>query len=89
MEIPNPKPGTPKSWSYGFGWGLVKFDWATKPLLTHNGSNSMNLATILVHTENDLGITIDTNFPGDKADAGLMELTEMLYKKFGPMPASP
>ena len=70
-------------------WGLVKFDWATKPLLTHNGSNSINLATILVDTENDLGITIDTNFPGDKADAGLMELTEMLYKKFAPRPASP
>ena len=33
-------------------------------------------------------MTIDTNFPGDKADAGLMELTEMLYKKFGPMQAS-
>jgi CubicO group peptidase (beta-lactamase class C family) len=89
MEIPNPKPGTPKSGSYGFGWGLVKFDWAAKPLLTHNGSNSMNLATILVDTENDLGITIDTNFPGEKADAALAELTEILYKKFGPMPANP
>jgi CubicO group peptidase (beta-lactamase class C family) len=84
MDIANPKPGTPKSGSYGFGWGLVKFDWSAKPLLTHNGSNSMNLATILVDTDNDIGIVITTNFPGDKADAALLEVTRLLYQKFGP-----
>ena len=89
MDIQEPKPGTPKSGSYGFGWGLVKFDWSARPLLTHSGSNGMNLATILVDTDNDLGITIVTNFPGEKADAALTELTELLYKKFGPTAENP
>jgi CubicO group peptidase (beta-lactamase class C family) len=89
MDIANPKPGTPKSGSYGFAWGLVKFDWSAAPLLTHNGSNSMNLATILVDTDNDIGIVIATNFPGEKADAALLELTELLYTKFGPAAPNP
>ena len=84
MDIANPKPGTPKSGAYAFGWGLVKFDWSATPLLTHNGSNSMNLATILVDTDNDIGIAVTTNFPGDKADAALLEVTRLLYEKFGP-----
>lgn len=89
MQIPNPKPGTPKSGSYGFGWGLAKFDWSAKPLLTHNGSNGMNLATVLIDPENDLGITVVTNFPGEKAEAALRELTRTLYQRFGPGAAVP
>ncbi len=84
MDIANPKPGTPKSGAYAFAWGLVKFDWSEKPLLTHNGSNSMNLATILVDVDNDLAITAATNFPGDKADAALLDTVELLYKRYGP-----
>jgi CubicO group peptidase (beta-lactamase class C family) len=84
MEIPNPKPGTPKSGSYGFAWGMVKFAWSDRPLLTHNGSNSMNLATIMVDPEIDLGFVVATNFPGLKADAALLEAAEALYKEFGP-----
>jgi CubicO group peptidase (beta-lactamase class C family) len=84
MEIPDPKPGTPKSGSYGFAWGMVKFAWSDRPLLTHNGSNSMNLATIVVDPESDLGLVVATNFPGDKADAALLEVAEALYREFGP-----
>lgn len=84
MAIPDPKPGSPKSGAYGFAWGLVKFDWSAKPLLTHNGSNSMNLATVLADVENDLAIAVATNFPGQKADEALLEVTQMLYEKFAP-----
>ena len=81
-EIPKPKPGTPKSGSYALGWGLSKFDWTDKPVLTHNGSNSMNLAMILVDVDNDAGIVAVTNFPGDKADAALLEAAKELYGRY-------
>ena len=84
MEIPDPPPGTPKSGGYAMGWGIVKFDGLPKPLLTHNGSNDMNLATILLDPGSDVGITVVTNFPGRKADAALREVVEVLYTKYGP-----
>jgi CubicO group peptidase (beta-lactamase class C family) len=82
MEVANPKPGTPKSGSYAFGWGLSQFAWSDKPLLTHNGSNSMNLASILVDVGNDTGIVVMTNFPGDKADAAALETMKELYERY-------
>ena len=88
MDIADAKPGTPKSGAYGFGWGLVQFTWSDQPLLTHSGSNSMNLATILVDPVNDIGIVIATNFPGERADAALVETTRVLYGEFGPTAAT-
>jgi len=81
-EIPKPKPGTPKSGSYACGWGLSKFDWTDKPVLTHNGSNSMNLAMILVDVDHDAGVVAVTNFPGDKADAALLAATKEIYTRY-------
>ena len=61
----------------------MKFDWATHPLLTHNGSNSMNLAVVLVDVEQDLGIVVLTNFPEKKAEAAASEMIERLYREYG------
>ena len=82
MEIAHPKPGTPKTGSYGFGWGLSKFDWSDKPLLTHNGSNGMNFSSILVDVDNDAGIVVMTNIAGDKADPAAIETTKALYERY-------
>jgi CubicO group peptidase (beta-lactamase class C family) len=85
MKIDNPAPGTPKSGGYALGWGIVPFAWTgNRPVLTHNGSNAMNLATVLVDPQQDLAITIVTNFPGKTADAALVKLTQALYEKFAP-----
>jgi CubicO group peptidase (beta-lactamase class C family) len=81
-RIENPKPGTPQTGEYAFGWGVVKFDWTQKPVLSHNGSNSMNLAKILVDIDNDLGIVVTTNFPEQKADAAAGEVVEALYREY-------
>jgi CubicO group peptidase (beta-lactamase class C family) len=81
-RIENPKPGTPQTGEYAFGWGVVKFDWTQKPVLSHNGSNSMNLAKILVDVDNDLGIVVTTNFPEQKADAAAAEVVEALYRGY-------
>jgi CubicO group peptidase (beta-lactamase class C family) len=82
MEIAHPKPGTPKTGSYGFGWGLAKFDWSDKPLLTHNGSNGMNFSSILVDVDHDAGIVVMTNIAGDKADPASIETTRELYERY-------
>jgi hypothetical protein len=82
-KLPNARPGTPQEGEYALGWGVVKFDWATHPLLTHNGSNGMNLAVILVDVEQDLGIVVLTNFPEKKAEAAASEMIERLYREYG------
>ncbi len=78
----NPPPGTPSTGGYGLGWGSVVFDWAGKPLLTHNGSNSMNLARIVVDTDTDIAVTVTTNFPGPGANAAAGEVMEYLYLQY-------
>ncbi len=82
MEIAHPKPGTPKTGSYGFGWGLSKFDWSDKPLLTHNGSNGMNFSSILVDVENDAGVVVMTNIAGPNADPAAVETMKALYERY-------
>ncbi|KKB84450.1 methylmalonyl-CoA mutase [Devosia limi DSM 17137] len=78
----NPPPGTPSTGGYGLGWGSVVFDWADTPLLTHNGSNSMNLARIVVDTENDIAVVVTTNFPGANANAAAGKVMEDLYLQY-------
>lgn len=82
MEIKNPKPGTPKTGSYALGWGLSKFDWSDKPLLTHNGSNGMNFASVIVDVDRDLAIVVATNIGGPKADPATLEVMKTLYAKY-------
>lgn len=78
----DPPPGTPSTGGYGLGWGIVQFDWASRPLLTHNGSNSMNLAKIVVDTERKLAVVVTTNFPGDIADAATAKVMQHLYTAY-------
>jgi len=77
-------PGTPKEGQYAFGWGVVKFDWTSGPVLTHNGSNSMNLAKIIVDPDHDLGVVVMTNFPGETAEQAANETIEALYRRHAP-----
>lgn len=78
----NPPPGTPSTGGYGLGWGIVAFEWADEPLLTHNGSNSMNLARIVVDTDRDLAIVVTTNFPGSNANTAAGAVIEHLYERY-------
>lgn len=82
-RIPNPRPGTPQEGDYALGWGVVKFAWAPRPLLTHNGSNGMNLASILLDPGADLGIVAVTNFPEQKANDAVQDAIEALYRAYG------
>ena len=79
--MPDPPPGTPGEGEYAFGWGLVNYDWTGHPVLTHNGSNSMNLAKIFVDPETGITVAAVTNLPGKDADAALTEAVEALYEQ--------
>jgi len=77
------KPGTPKiSGGYGFGWGVVKVDFAPYPLLQHGGSNNFNLAQIWVDTKKDLAVVMAANIGGEKADKAMASLVRELYEKY-------
>jgi CubicO group peptidase (beta-lactamase class C family) len=83
MTIANPRPGTPKSGGYAMGWGVVRPPWWDAPLLTHNGSNGMNLATVSIDPGRDFGIVAATNIGGEGAEAALLEVAEHLFREFG------
>lgn len=53
-------------------------------MLTHDGSNSMNLAKAVVDVDSDLAIVVTTNFPERKANIGAGEVAEALYRQFAP-----
>jgi hypothetical protein len=55
---------------------------ADEPLLTHNGSNSMNLARLVVDTEQDLGVVVLTNFPGEGANTAVGVVMQHLYQQY-------
>lgn len=78
----NARPGAPQEGAYALGWGVVKFDWSPEPLLTHTGSNGMNVAKILVDAERDLGVVVLSNFPVNKADAAASSLMATLYRRY-------
>ncbi|MFG1210656.1 serine hydrolase domain-containing protein [Xanthobacter flavus] len=80
----DPPPGTPSTGDYAFGWGVVKLDWTKTPVLTHNGSNSMNFAKILVEPASDMSVEAVTNYPGQKAEAATTEVLKHLYGQFAP-----
>ncbi|MDA0704813.1 MAG: serine hydrolase, partial [Proteobacteria bacterium] len=79
---PNPPPGTPAEGGYAFGWSLEKFAWADTELLTHAGSNGMNLAKILVDQERGLAIVVVTNGGGRPANLATGEMLRALYEQF-------
>jgi CubicO group peptidase (beta-lactamase class C family) len=81
-KLPNSRPGMPQEGEYAFGWGVVKFDWTANPVLTHNGSNSMNFAKVLIDKNKDLAITLTTNIAGKKAEEAFLKLQQALYLKY-------
>jgi CubicO group peptidase (beta-lactamase class C family) len=79
-KIPEAKPGTPSEGRYAMGWGVVKWPSMKNPVLQHNGSNSMNLAKVLIDPVADLAVTVLTNYPGPKAEDALSEVMLALYR---------
>jgi CubicO group peptidase (beta-lactamase class C family) len=88
MKIDNPPPGTPPSGGYALGWGIVPYPWTgNRPVLMHNGSNAMNLASVVIDTDNDLAIVVTTNFPGKTAENAIVKVAQAMYERYGPKAA--
>jgi hypothetical protein len=83
----NAPPGTPKTGGYALGWGQVTEDWAPEPVITHTGSNTMNLAVAMFWPGADFGFVMMTNIAGTAADKALRNLAVSLYKSFSVKPA--
>lgn len=81
-KLPNAAPGTPQEGQYALCWGVLKFGWAKQPVLQHSGSNSMNLAKVLVDTTANIGVVVMTNYPGKQADAATNAMMETLYRRY-------
>jgi CubicO group peptidase (beta-lactamase class C family) len=79
-------PGTPKTGKYALGWGQVKVDWAPMPVITHTGSNGMNLAIAMFWPKTDFGFVMMTNIGSAAADEALGKLAADLYKGFSGKP---
>jgi hypothetical protein len=75
-------PGTPKAGGYALGWGLVQESWAAAPAITHNGSNTMNLATAMFWPGTDFRFVMITNIGGKPGDEALRKLAAKLHKQF-------
>ena len=82
---PGAAPGTPDGGgSYGRGWGFLQLPFTRGEVITHTGSNSFNLAMVLLQPERDFGLVVATNRPGQPADQALRTLLETLYRRFAP-----
>jgi len=80
---PNAPPGTPARGGYGMGWGILKLSYVPEPVITHDGSNTMNLASIVIQPAQDFGMVLATNVSGTKANDALRAATEELFTRFG------
>jgi len=54
---------------YALGWIVAQRDWAGGMVLRHNGSNTMNYATVWIAPRRDFAILACTNQGGDTAQA--------------------
>jgi CubicO group peptidase (beta-lactamase class C family) len=80
---PNAVPGTPSRGSYGMGWGIATVPYARDPVVTHDGSNLMNLASVVLQPAQDFGMVLATNVGGTKASEALRSVAGELYAQYG------
>jgi CubicO group peptidase (beta-lactamase class C family) len=83
ISVPDPAPGTPGKGGYCLGWGIASMPFAHEPFLTHSGSNTMNLAMIMLQPAREFGVVLTTNVGGKSADQALRALAEDLFGRFG------
>jgi len=68
--------------------GACGLDWSSAPVITHSGSNGMNLAIVMIWLEAEFGFVMMTNVAGAAADEALRKLAADLYRSFFDKPPS-
>jgi CubicO group peptidase (beta-lactamase class C family) len=80
---PGAPPGTPGGGgAYGRGWGFLGLPYARGEVITHTGSNGMNLAMVMLQPERDFALVAATNRAGQPADEALKAVVELLFRQF-------
>jgi CubicO group peptidase (beta-lactamase class C family) len=80
----SPRAGGPAApGGYGFGWGVVEEQFARGPIVTHTGSNTLNLAMVMTQPAQDFALVMATNCAGPPADAALRALAATLFARYG------
>jgi CubicO group peptidase (beta-lactamase class C family) len=75
IHAPHPADAT-----YGLGWGLAERPWAGGKTLSHNGSNTMNLAVCWIALPKKFGVIVCTNQAGETATKAADEAVGALIR---------
>ena len=70
----------PGETGYGFGWIVLKRDWAGGKALNHAGSNTMNFCVAWVAPERDFAVLVCTNQGGDDVPKAADQAVAALIK---------
>ena len=82
-NAPDVEPDTPSA-RYGLGWNTGTLPFAPEPIVGHNGSNGMNLASVMLVPGSDFAMVMTTNVFSPAADDGLRAIAAELYQRFAP-----
>jgi CubicO group peptidase (beta-lactamase class C family) len=81
---PGAAPGTPEGGGfYCMGWGILQTTFSTEPVITHTGSNTMNLAMVFLQPRHDFAMVMATNAGTPRADAMLRDVAAAIYARYG------
>lgn len=78
----------PYDQDYGFGWAIVKRDWADGKVLAHDGSNGRWYASIIIAPEKNFAVMTATNLANEEAIQACHEAGAAIRDRFI-SPASP
>ena len=70
----------PPAGDYALGWGTAQRDWAGGPVLTHNGSNTMNYSVAWLAPKRGFAVLVVANQAGPRAERGADEAASALIQ---------
>jgi CubicO group peptidase (beta-lactamase class C family) len=88
-ENPHPTPGFSKASRYGLGWGTLAADFAPEPLVLHAGSNSLDLAFIMLLPAEGVAIVTMADVEAETTAAALVKVAAELYATDAKAPRRP
>ena len=71
----------PQGQDYALGLQVTSRPWSNGPLLTHNGSNTMNFAIIWIAPARNFTVVAATNIAGENAEAGCTDACTQLVEQ--------
>jgi Beta-lactamase class C and other penicillin binding proteins len=71
----------PAGETYAFGWGVQRRPWAGGKVLTHAGSNTMNLAICWLAPRRQFGVLACANQAGPAASAACDEAVQLMIRR--------